>query len=1130
VALATVTRLRSRTPASKILPPALPAAWVDRPELLRRLDDVGARQLVTVVAGAGFGKSTLLAAWVARVHAAWYSLAPEDASLPNFLRGLMDALRLRLPNLPDALGTALASSLGPDAEELAPADGFAAALGQALELGLSSDLVLVLDDVHELPTGGPSARLVEGLARHAPARFHLVLSSRAEPPFPIQRLRGRGQVLEVDGGLLALGLEETGELLAAALGPDGRELSEPVHRMTGGWPAAICLAVESLRHQHPRERAASMAALRRPGGLLFGYLAEEVLAREDPVLRELVRRVAPLRRFTAELCRAIGVDADAAMLARLARRGLFVQSRSTVDGWFVLNDLVREVVLASMPLEPGELRVLHRRAASWLATGGHLEEALASVVACDDPPATAAFLVEHGSAMLASGATDGVVAAAAGLPAELRSAAVEQVEGEARQVKGDWQGALECFRRAAGNERLLAPGLAWRTGLIHYMRSELNQALEAFRRARLDGAPDADQALLLAWTATVHFLRNEADACREAAKRALAAATACGDDRALAAAHTAMAMLAALEGDRAANDAHYLRALQAAERAGDVLQLARIRANLGSRSTEEGFYREALVELEAAVRLAELSGYAAFLALAQTNRGEAQLGLGRLDEAIAELEAATVTYQRMGSHKVAYPLGDLGLVYRERGDLALAKAAYEEAVGFAEPSGDLQGLVPALAGLARVLAGDEPDRAAELADRALGYGPGMAWVEAQLAAGWVALAAGERERASAAAAAAADAAGTRRDRAGLAEALELRALAAPDPAGELARLREAASIWAAIGNRLGEARNALAQARLAGSAAGDWGTSGFTGGPGGVREARSPAVEQAERRLRALGLRVGAEVAAGLLRAVAAPPRDPVRIQALGGFRVVRAGKPVPVQEWQSRKARELLKVLVARRGHAVPREALMEALWPDEDPARLSNRLSVALSTVRTVLDPERRYASDRFVQADKHVVGLAHLPVDVEEFLASAATGLDRFTSGERAEALSVLASAETAYTGDFLEDDPYEDWAVSLREEARAVYLAVARILARAAAAAGEHDLAVRYHLRMLERDAYDEEAHLGLVATLAAAGRHGEARRRYRIYGQKMDDLGVEPTPFPSASGPTPVTESGAFRAP
>ena len=1097
VALATATTSQPRTPASKILPPVLPAAWVDRPELLRRLDEVGARRLTTVVAGAGFGKSTLLAAWAARVHSAWYSLQPEDASLPTFLRGLMDALRLRLPNLPDELDTVLASSLGPDNDDLARADVLAAALGEALELQLASDLVLVLDDVHELPTGGPPARLVEGLARHAPAPFHLVLSSRVEPPFPIQRLRGRGQVLELDGALLALGQEETAELLAAVLGPDGRELSEPLHRMTGGWPAATCLAAESLRRQRPRERAASLAALRRPGGLLSAYLAEEVLAGEDPVLRDLVRRVAPLRRFTVELCRALDVEADPGMLARLARRGLFLQPR-TVDGWFVLNDLVREVVLASMPMEAGELRALHRRAAAWLAAGGHLEEALASVVACEDPPATAAFLVEHGPAMLASGATDGVVAAAAGLPAELRSNALEQVEGEARQVKGDWQGALDCFRRAAGQERKLAPGLAWRTGLIHYMRAELDQAMAVFRRARLDGAPDADQALLLAWMATIHFLRHEADACRTVAQRALDAATACGDDHALAAAHTAMGMLAALEGDRAANDAHYLRALEAAERAQDVLHLARIRANLGSRSSEEGFYREALVELEAAMRLAELSGYAAVLALAQTNRGEAQLGLGRLDEAIVELEAAKVTYQRLGSRRVAYPLGDLGLVYRERGDLALARAAYEEAVGFAERAGDLQGLVPALAGLARVLAGDEPDRAAKLADRAIGYGPGMAWVEAQLAAGWVALAAGEREPAAGFAAAAATAAGTRRDRAGLAEALELRALAAPDPAKELPRLREAASIWAAVGNRLGEARNALAQARL---------------GAGGVRG--TSAVEEAERRLRSLGVRVGAEVAAGLLRVIATPPRDPVRIQALGGFRVLRAGEPVPVEEWQSRKARDLLKFLVARRGRAVPREALMEALWPDEDPAKLSNRLSVALSTVRTVLDPDRRHPSDRFVMADKHVVALAHLPVDVEEFLAAAAAGLDRFARGERAEALPLLTAAETAFTGDFLEDDPYEDWAVSLREEARAAYLAVARTLARAAAEAAEHDQAVRFHLRVLERDAYDEEAHLGLVATLVAAGRHGEARRRYRIYGEQMGELGVEAAPFPSA---------------
>jgi DNA-binding SARP family transcriptional activator len=239
-----------------------------------------------------------------------------------------------------------------------------------------------------------------------------------------------------------------------------------------------------------------------------------------------------------------------------------------------------------------------------------------------------------------------------------------------------------------------------------------------------------------------------------------------------------------------------------------------------------------------------------------------------------------------------------------------------------------------------------------------------------------------------------------------------------------------------------------------------------------------------------------------------------VRIQALGGFRVLRAGEPVGADRWRSHKARDLLKLLVAKRGRRTPRELLMETLWPDEDPAPLSNRLSVALSTMRAVLDPERRFQPDRFVAADRHAVWIADLPVDVEEFLGTATAGLDRYARGQVDRALPLLTRAEAAYAGEFLEEDHYEDWAVPLREEARAAYLAVTRTLARIAAGAGDHDAAVRYHLRLLERDPYDEEAHIGLVVALARAGRHGEARRRYRLYTERMSEIGVEAAPFPA----------------
>jgi DNA-binding SARP family transcriptional activator len=98
----------------------------------------------------------------------------------------------------------------------------------------------------------------------------------------------------------------------------------------------------------------------------------------------------------------------------------------------------------------------------------------------------------------------------------------------------------------------------------------------------------------------------------------------------------------------------------------------------------------------------------------------------------------------------------------------------------------------------------------------------------------------------------------------------------------------------------------------------------------------------------------------------------------------------------------------------------------------------------------------------------------------------------------------------------EDPFDDWAVPLREEARNAYVGVARALAHAAGASGDHDAAARYLLRILERDPYDERAHLGLVAALGRSGRHGEARRAYRAYTVRMGELGIEALPFTEAS--------------
>jgi len=240
-------------------------------------------------------------------------------------------------------------------------------------------------------------------------------------------------------------------------------------------------------------------------------------------------------------------------------------------------------------------------------------------------------------------------------------------------------------------------------------------------------------------------------------------------------------------------------------------------------------------------------------------------------------------------------------------------------------------------------------------------------------------------------------------------------------------------------------------------------------------------------------------------------------IKTLGGFDVVVAGSAAPRPVWQSKVAREILWMLLAARGRPITRETLIDRLWPDDDMSKASNRLSVALSTIRKVLDPKGSEPNDH-IMADRDSVRFSrdHVVVDVEEFLEEANQGRRALATGDRDRGLALLRAAEERYVGEFLEEEPYADWAISLREEARAEYLSIAETLALAATEEGDHDGASRRYLRMLERDPFNEPAHLGLIVAMRRSGRHGTARRLYGNYVNRMAELDVEPEPFPDPS--------------
>jgi DNA-binding SARP family transcriptional activator len=1084
------------TRASKAQRPSTPLWFIRRRALEQRLKEALTRRLTTVVAGPGFGKSTVLGGWAGDHFSAWYTLGPEDEALPTFATGLVGALRAAVPALSGNLVDPIVKGVdGNEAAGRFRAEAFGAGLSEELEGLLAKSLALVLDDVHEIRPAGAAARLIEELVRQAPAKLHLIISSRTNPPFGMERMRGRGEVLSIDGQMLAFSQDELAEFLSASVEEGADDLAETLHRLTGGWPAAVRLAVEALRLARAEERPLALARLSRPGGPLFAYLAEEVFAREPQSVRELFRRTALFDRFNAELCGALGVEEAAEAIRSLLARGLFLQTHEQEE-WFSLHALVRDFALRSWPLEPGQVGELHRAAAAWFESHGHFAEALRSLAAAPDYPELARLLSERGTALVANGKAEIVAQLDEAIPTELRDSSIELILGEAHAVRGEGDLALECFGRAVGQEEILPAAIATRIALFHYYRDELNEAMRVLERGGTDPTDHKHLALFLAARAGIHHLRGDFVNADGDAARALELAIASQDERTLATAYTVLGFVT--ERDKRAAMTYLEQALEAAERAGDILQISRIRVNMGCNLLNRGLYRQALECVDIAIKFAELAGFVHQLGMGLGFRAESLLAQGRPEEAIVDLEAAREVFRREGSADIAFALVELGDIHRDLGNLAQARAAYEEGVAAAEGAGDVQNLGLGLPGLARILWTEAPDEATLVAERAVSFGEASpTFVRALLATGWIALLTEHRDRAARIADQAEAQARERQERPGLAEAVELKALSEPDPSRAVARLEEAAAMWQAMGSILGQARAELALARLS-----------LEPGTRGRRE-------RAERRLRALGVRTAPPLAAGLLASLPVEADVPVRIRTLGGFAVLRRGHAVSPTEWQSKKARDLLKILLARRGRPAPREFLMEALWPEEDPAKPAHRLSVALATLRAVLDPGRDFAQEEFVTADKAAIGLdlSNLPVDVEDFLAEAMAGLS-MPAESQGDALDILESAETAYGGDFLEEEAYEDWAASLREEARALYVSVVGVLARHAATAREYDISARYFLRLLERDPYDEGAHFGLLSALIEAGRHGEARRRYRAYASRMKEIDVEAAPFPS----------------
>jgi DNA-binding SARP family transcriptional activator len=233
-----------------------------------------------------------------------------------------------------------------------------------------------------------------------------------------------------------------------------------------------------------------------------------------------------------------------------------------------------------------------------------------------------------------------------------------------------------------------------------------------------------------------------------------------------------------------------------------------------------------------------------------------------------------------------------------------------------------------------------------------------------------------------------------------------------------------------------------------------------------------------------------------------------VSVHLLGSISVVI--DDVPVEEWSSARIRSLFGYLLTHRQPWPAREVLMEVFWPEKSPKASRNSLNVAIHGLRRVL----RTAKD--VPVIVHSGGTYRLHpdvrlwLDVEEFDRLVDRGRLHEDVGETEQATAAYEFATCLYRGEFLPDDPYDDWAALIRERLRLAYLDTLGRLSNLHFNAGRYAASANLCQRIIEQDPCWEDAYRRLMRCYSRQGQPHLALIQYRACVRTLEsELGVEP---------------------
>ncbi len=399
--------------ATKLRIPSCRPDFVLRPHLIERMNQSLVQKFTLISAPAGFGKTSLVSMWAeqASTPVAWLSLEEQENDLTRFLAYLLASLQVVDPELGKDAHDILRSPQPPSYEMILTS------LINDLA-GSDETIVSVLDDYHFIQTQIVH-EAVSFLLEHLPSPMHIIMITRADPPLPIPRLRGRGELAEFRAADLRFNLVEASQFLEDVVRMEiSAQDVDALHKHTEGWITALQMAALSM--QGRKDVRSFVDSFTGSHQYIADYLTQEVLDQQTQQIRTFLLQTSILDRMTGSLCDAVLQGGEEAqldapypkpslsgdlrsqtILEQLVKRNLLILPLDDDRQWYRYHRLFRDLLQKRLQLwTPDLVPELHLRASRWYERSGFLPEAIEHALRAQDFERAASLIERIGETML----------------------------------------------------------------------------------------------------------------------------------------------------------------------------------------------------------------------------------------------------------------------------------------------------------------------------------------------------------------------------------------------------------------------------------------------------------------------------------------------------------------------------------------------------------------------------------------------------------------------------------------------------------------------------------------------------------------------------------------------------------